>query len=105
LTRQAGGANRQSGARRDFSGKLPPIVLVRKLYKRSAKKRANRHWTLKRMPLQPADGAGNSATAGASDAQDFEDFMQVRDACAQDLKRACFLVEIRLRARAWFAYA
>ena len=72
---QAGGVNRQSNFRRDFDGKMPPVVLVRKLYRRSPKKRSNRHWTLRRMPVQPENGAGNSM-ANANDERDFEEFMQ-----------------------------
>lgn len=62
--------------KRDYDGNMPPVVLVRKVYKRSAKKRLNRAWKLKRMQMQPAEGAGNSM-AGANDEKDFEDFMQV----------------------------
>lgn len=65
--------------KRDFDGVMPPVVLIRKLYKRSAKKRAGaRAWTLKRVPMQkPTQGAGNSM-AGANDDKDFEEFLQVR---------------------------
>ena len=71
----AGRSMKSGSSSRDFRGTLPLVVLVRKVYKRSMKKRTNRQWTLKRMLLQEPAGAGNSH-ANANDEKDFEDFMQ-----------------------------